>query len=160
MASDSCILFLHHSTDDLTLHHYELVKKYNSDKKIYSVGFANHNLITNSHVVTKSAEYPKNDVLNKKLGCDYWSEADLLIYDFYRIHKNIDVYYVIEYDTYSNCSIEKFYGCSMNMDAFSHVIHKKDNLYNWDWYAVLTDEQKRVLHGISWVAGKRSSLPQ
>lgn len=155
MRNNACILYLHHSTDALTVEHYNLVKKHNPDKDVYPVGFANHSLLDNSHVVFKSEKYPQNDSLNKKISSEYWSEADLLIYDFYLSNPNLPIYFILEYDTYCNCSIEKFYGHSLNMDAFSHIIHTKEDVCKWDWHAVLSDEQKKMsgLGGMSPTSG-------
>jgi predicted small secreted protein len=99
-----CILFLHYLNDDVTINHYELLKKYNPTKNIYPIGFENHNLIDGSHVVRKSELYPKNDIINKNCKKEYWTEADLLIYDFYLKYPNLPTYLVMEWDTYCNCS--------------------------------------------------------
>ena len=89
-----CILFLHYQNDDITIKHYELLKKYNPTKNIYPIGFENHNLIDGSHIVCKKESYPKNDIINKtsikkewtktlkeecdKIGIDYFTSP----YDF------------------------------------------------------------------------------
>jgi len=139
-----CILFLHYQNDDITNKHYELLKKYNPTKNIYPIGFENHNLIDGSHVVRKKESYPKNDILNKTCKREYWSEADLLIYDFYLNYPNLPVYFIIEWDTYCNCSLENFYGNSLNMNHFSHIIHKEESLKDWIWYKKLTKNQKLI----------------
>ena len=139
-----CILFLHYQNDDITIKHYELLKKYNPTKNIYPIGFENHNLIDGSHVVRKKESYPKNDILNKTCKREYWSEADLLIYDFYLNYPNLPVYFIIEWDTYCNCSLENFYGNSLNMNHFSHIIHKEESLKDWIWYKKLTKNQKLI----------------
>ena len=139
-----CILFLHYLNDDVTIKHYELLKKYNPNKNIYPIGFENHNLIDGSHVVCKKESYPKNDILNKTCKREYWSEADLLIYDFYLNYPNLPVYFVVEWDTYCNCSLENFYGNALNMNNFSHIIHKKESLKTWNWYKKLTKNQKLI----------------
>ena len=68
-----CILFLHYSNDDITLRNYELIKKYNPDKILYTIGFENHNLIQGSHIVSRKENYPKNDILNETSKREYWS---------------------------------------------------------------------------------------
>jgi len=139
-----CILFLHYLNDDVTINHYELLKKYNPTKNIYPIGFENHNLIDGSHVVRKSELYPKNDIINKNCKKEYWTEADLLIYDFYLKYPNLPTYLVMEWDTYCNCSLEDFYGNSLNMSNFSHGIADKENLETWYWYTQLSDSQKLI----------------
>lgn len=142
--SEICILFLHYQNDDITIKHYELLKKYNPTKNIYPIGFENHNLIGGSHVVSKSELYPKNDIINKNCKKEYWNEADLLIYDFYLKYPNLPTYLVIEWDTYCNCSLEQFYGSALKMNYFSHCIVRKENLKNWFWYNELSDFQKLI----------------
>jgi len=142
MVSD--ILFLHCSTNDVTLQNYELIKKYNPTKNVYPIGFENHDLLDDSHIVVRKQEYPNNHVLNEMYGNKYWSEADLLIYDFYLHNPNLSSYLVLEWDTYCNCSLESFYGESLYSDTFSHIIHTECNINDWYWYTMLTDEQKLI----------------
>jgi len=139
-----CILFLHYENNDVTINHYELLKKYNPTKNIYPIGFENHNLIDGSHVVRKSKLYPKNDIINKNCKKEYWSEADLLIYDFYLKYPNLPTYLVMEWDTYCNCPLEQFYGDALNMNYFSHCIVRKENLKNWCWYIQLSSSKKLI----------------
>ncbi len=137
-----CILFLHYSVNDVTIQNYELLKKYNPTKNIYPVGFENHNLISGSHIVSKKDLYPKNNILNENKKIEYWSEADLLIYDFYLNYPNLPTYLVIEWDTYSNCSLETFYSNALNMTHFSHMIYPQEKLNDWYWYTQLSENQK------------------
>jgi hypothetical protein len=115
LKSHICILFLHYSNDNVTMQNYKLLKKYNPTKNIYPIGFENHNLIDGSHVVSRKQSYPKNDILNETCKREYWSEADLLIYDFYLNYPNLPTYLVIEWDTYCNCSLESFYNNALTM---------------------------------------------
>jgi hypothetical protein len=142
--SEICILFLHYKNDDVTFQNYNLIKKYNPNKNIYSIGFENHDLINNSHVVYRKQSYPQNKNLNETCKKEYWSEADLLIYDFYINNPNFSKYFIIEWDTYCNCSLEDFYGNSLNMSNFSHCIADKENLESWYWYTQLSDFQKLI----------------
>jgi len=139
-----CILFLHYSNDNVTMQNYKLLKKYNPTKNIYPIGFENHNLIDGSHVVSRKQSYPKNDILNETCKREYWSEADLLIYDFYLNYPNLPTYLVIEWDTYCNCSLEQFYGDALNLDHFGHQICTYDELKNWYWYEKLFESQKNL----------------
>jgi hypothetical protein len=139
-----CILFLHYTNDDVTLRNYETIKKYNPDKIIFPIGFENHNLIEGSHIVSRKESYPNNNILNKTCKKEYWSEADLLIYDFYINNPNLPTYLVIEWDTYCNCSLENFYGNALIMSNFSHVTYPKEMLNNWYWYTQLSESQKSI----------------
>ena len=67
-----------------------------------------------------------------------------MIYDFYLNYPNLPVYFIIEWDTYCNCSLENFYGNSLNMNHFSHIIHKEESLKDWIWYKKLTKNQKLI----------------
>jgi hypothetical protein len=138
------ILFLHCSTSDVTIQNYELIKKHNPNKKIYPIGFENHDLLNGSHIVERKQEYPNNCILNEMCGNEYWSEADLLIYDFYIHYPTLPSYLVLEWDTYCNCSLESFYNTSLNLDTFSHIIHTESDINGWYWYDMLTDEQKLI----------------
>jgi hypothetical protein len=67
-----------------------------------------------SHAVHRSEELPTNYVLDDilKRGSGFKgnsSESDLLIYDFFLHHQDFDSYFLVEYDTYCNCSIEECY---------------------------------------------------
>jgi len=139
-----CIIFLHYTNDDVTIKNYETIKKHNPDKVIFTVGFENHNLIEGSHVVSRKEIYPNNNILNKTCEKEYWSEADLLIYDFYLKYPNLPTYLIIEWDTYCNCSLENFYGDALKMSNFSHDVVKKENLEYWYWYTQLSDSQKLI----------------
>jgi predicted small secreted protein len=154
--SEICILFLHYQNDNVTIQNYNLLKKNNPTKNVYSIGFENHNLIDGSHIVYRNQLYPQNKDLNSICKKEYWSEADLLIYDFYINNSNASKYLVIEWDTYCNCSLEDFYGNSLNMSNFSHGIAEKENLENWHWYTQLSDSQK-LIHNIGGI-GPTSGL--
>lgn len=114
------ILFLHHTKSDVTLHHYNLLKKHNPNSNVFPVGFAWHNLMEGSHIVYRYDEYPNNYILNNILNMGTSSESDLCIYDFFIHHQNFDSYFVVEWDTYCNCSVEEYYGEAMKKyDTFS-----------------------------------------
>lgn len=137
------ILFLHYNTSDVTVNNYNLLKQYNPTKNVYPVGFSGCNLLDGSHEVNKSSTYPSNSELDLKINRPYWSEADLLIYDFYLKYPNLPVYYIFEWDTYCNCSLEEFYGDTLNsLSNFSHMTYTSNILQNWVWYQLLSDSQK------------------
>jgi predicted small secreted protein len=88
--SEICILFLHYQNDNVTIQNYNLLKKNNPTKNVYSTGFENHNLIDGSHIVYRNQLYSQNKDLNSICKKEYWSEADLLIYDFYIKVKTVE----------------------------------------------------------------------
>lgn len=141
------ILFLHYNRSNVTLQNFERVKKYNPTKNIYPIGFSGCDLIEGSHVVNKSVDiYPTNNAfLNKDENRSVeWYEADILIYDFYRFHPNLPVYFIVEWDTYCNCSLEEFYGDKLYLNNFGHSVRTGGKLEDWYWYKQLTDEQKTM----------------
>jgi hypothetical protein len=140
------IIFLHFNRSDVTLHNFELIKKYNPTKNIYPVGFSGCDLIDGSHVVNKSKLlYPTNQIFEQIDETPIeWYEADILIYDFYKSHSNLPVYFILEWDTYCNCSLEEFYGDKLNLSNFGHSIRTGEKLEDWYWYKQLTDEQKTM----------------
>jgi hypothetical protein len=145
------ILFTHHNTSDLTLHNYNLVKKYNPNAPIFSVGFSQTSpifgkveelqLIEGSHIVQACEELPSNYVLDNVLKSGGFkansSESDLLIYDFFLHHQDFSSYFMIEYDTHCNCSVEECYGNAMKMyntfsaNIFTNVVEEfiKDEVF-------------------------------
>jgi len=110
--NDIAILFLHHTKSDVTIHNYNLLKKYNPNSSIFPVGFEWHDLMEGSHVVRRSDELPNNIILNNILngGKSTSSESDLYIYDFFLHNQDFDSYFIVEWDTYCNASIEECYG--------------------------------------------------
>ena len=142
-----CILFLHHNKSDVTLNNFNLIKKYNPTKNIYPIGFEGNDLIEGSHVVKNCKKtYPSNNLLFSQINCNSieWYEADILIYDFFKFHPNLPVYFVIEWDTYCNCSLEEFYGDKLKLNNFSNSIETGDKLKKWLWYIKLSEEQKTM----------------
>lgn len=140
-------MFLHHNVCDITLHHYNLIKKYNPDCNVIPVGFAWHTLMENSHVVYRHENYPNNIQLNQILfnGKSTSSESDLCIYDFFLHYQDFKHYFVIEWDTYCNCSLKEYYGEQINKcDTFSAFTFnnkpdainaiRKMNVKEWSWY--------------------------
>lgn len=120
--NNMAVLFLHHTKSDITIHNYNLLKKFNPNLSIFPVGFAWHDLMEGSHIVHRSDELPNNSILEKFLsnGKSTSSESDLYIYDFFLHHQDFDSYFVVEWDTYCNASIEECYGEAMNKyDTFS-----------------------------------------
>ena len=114
------VLYIHHCKNDVTLHNYDRLKRFNPDVDIYPVGFEWHDLIEGSHVVRRHDELPNNYILNDILKNGTSSESDLYLYDFFLHHQDYDSYFIIEWDTYCNASIEEVYGTAFEKyDTFS-----------------------------------------
>lgn len=112
--SKLAVLFLHHKNDEIIRHNYNLLLKYNPDVDIYPVGFRWHSLMENSHIVDRYEEFPNNHLLNSILNSGTSSESDLYLYHFFLHHQDYDAYFLVEWDTYCNCSIFEYYNEAMN----------------------------------------------
>lgn len=104
------VLYLHHCKNEVTIHNYNRLKKFNPNLDVYPVGFEWHDLIEGSHIVHRHDELPNNFVLNKLVNNTTSSESDLYIYDFFLHHQDYESYFVVEWDTYCNASILEVYG--------------------------------------------------
>ena len=104
------VLYLHHCKNEVTIHNYNRLKKFNPDLDVYPVGFEWHDLIEGSHIVHRHDELPNNFILNKLVNNTTSSESDLYIYDFFLHHQDYESYFVVEWDTYCNASILEVYG--------------------------------------------------
>ena len=143
----TAIIFLHHTVNDVVVHNFAKIKQFNPTSQVFSVGFAWHQLLPDSHVVRRTSELPNNETLNESLGMGTSSESDLCIYDFYMHHQEFDSYFIVEWDTYCNSSIEEVYGTAMkNLHSFSAFkftnkidapeVEKSQRRYvkEWSWY--------------------------
>jgi len=142
-----CILFLHHNTTDVTINNFNLISKYNPTKNIYPVGFAGNDLIDRSHIVKRSKDiWPSNEFLYKKIKNKPldWCEVDILIYDFFIHYPRLPIYFVLEWDTYCNCSLEEFYGNNLKLSNFANRIVTNEKLDDWVWYQHLSNDQKKI----------------
>ena len=99
------IFFLHYKNDDFTKENFNLLKKYNESWDIFPIGFSEHTLLENSLEADKD-NYPKNSLNFRSLN---GTQADLLIYEAYRLKPNYNKYFFLEYDTIFNTSIDSFF---------------------------------------------------
>lgn len=143
---DMCILFLHHKRCEVTHNNLKSMVLNNPTKKLFTIGFEGFELLQNSHVVYKDGvKYPNNDLMvAKNKDWLYWSEIDILIYDFYLNNPTYSRYIITEWDTYCNCSAEDFYGNMLYEDVVGHGIVNDFNIKDWCWYQFLTKEQKSI----------------
>ena len=129
------ILFSHHYIDDNIVNRYNNLKKLNSNWDVIPIGFDGYNLLPNSLIVNKK-EYPTNKAIsyfkdkeNYKKFLN-WADPDLFIYDGYKQLPNYDEYFLYEYDTICNVSIEDFF--NTNVDMFGNGIRVPID-ENWIW---------------------------
>jgi hypothetical protein len=126
------ILFSHHYADDFVKWNYENTKKLNSDWDVIPIGFPGYQLLPNSVVVDKS-KYPTNFNVVRKHPDKHvdWADPDLFIYDGYFQFPNYEMYFLLEYDTISNVSVDKFF--DMSLDFFGNNLNHPAAE---DWYWV------------------------
>lgn len=125
------ILFSHHYVDDIVIERFENLKKLNPNWDVFPIGFENYNLLKNSLIVDKS-KYPNNEGLIyfvPKYNIN-WFEPDLFIYEGYYQKPEYDEYFLYEYDTICNISIEEFF--NTNVDFFGSTICNPGE-ETWDW---------------------------
>jgi hypothetical protein len=158
----NAIIFIHHNTNEIAKHNLELIKKFNPDCDVFTVGFSWHNLFPDSHIVYRTEDWPVNYRLNNILNCGTSSESDLYIYDFFMHHQEYESYFVVEWDTYCNTSIQDFYGDAMKKyQTFSAFIFtnkpdlpdadktKLKYVKEWSWFGYFdqlkSDSEKKQL---------------
>lgn len=125
------LLFSHHYVTDWIVDRFDNLKKLNPSWDVVPIGFYGYELINNSLVVNKE-KYPCNKEL--QLYSYYyhtdWFDPDLFIYDGYFQKSDYDEYFLYEYDTVCNISIESFF--NTDVDFFGNNI-RSPALENWKW---------------------------
>ena len=115
------ILFSHHYVDDIIVERFDNLKNLNPNWDILPIGFCGYNLLPNS-IVTYKEKYPTNHELIKfsHVSNVDWADPDLFLYDGYLQKPNYDSYFLYEYDTICNVSIDSFF--NTNLDFFGNNI--------------------------------------
>jgi len=125
------LLFSHHYVTDWIVDRFDNLKKLNPSWDVVPIGFYGYELMDNSLVVNKE-KYPCNKEL--QLYSYYyhtdWFDPDLFIYDGYFQKSDYDEYFLYEYDTACNTSIESFF--NTDVDFFGNNI-RSPALENWKW---------------------------
>jgi hypothetical protein len=125
------ILFSHHYVNDIIVDRFNVLKKLNPTWDVISIGFEGYDLLPNS-IVTNKEKYPTNHGLvpySLVKNVD-WADPDIFLYDGYFQKPNYDSYFLYEYDTISNVSIESFF--DTNVDFFGNGICNPAR-EDWDW---------------------------
>jgi hypothetical protein len=125
------ILFSHHKVDELTIDRFNIVKKLNPSWDVIPIGFEGYELLEGS-IVTNRKKYPTNKTLIEfaHVHNEDWANPDLFLYDGYFQMPNYDEYFLYEYDTTSNVSIEEFF--NTNVDFFGNGIRSPAD-EKWWW---------------------------
>jgi hypothetical protein len=125
------ILFSHHYIDDLIIDRFNNVKKLNPTWDVVPIGFEGYNLLPNS-IVTSREKYPTNKELIRSAHVhnEDWANPDLFLYEGYYQRPNYNEYFLYEYDTISNVSIEEFF--NTNVDFFGNGIRSPAD-EKWWW---------------------------
>ena len=125
------ILFSHHYVNDIIVDRFNVLKKLNPTWDVIPIGFEGYDLLPNS-IVTNKEKYPTNHELvpySLVKNVD-WADPDIFLYDGYFQKPNYDSYFLYEYDTISNVSIESFF--NTNVDFFGNGICNPAR-EDWDW---------------------------
>lgn len=125
------ILFSHHKVDELTISRFNNVKKLNPTWDVIPIGFEGYSLFSNSLIVNRD-KYPTNKKLIEfaHVHNEDWANPDFFLYDGYYQMPNYDEYFLYEYDTISNISIEEFF--NTNVDFFGNGIRSPAD-EKWWW---------------------------
>jgi hypothetical protein len=124
-------LFSHHYVDGVIYDRYYNLKKLNPSWDIKPIGFEEYDLLPDSVVVNKD-KYPTNNLLK-----DYsiqksadWCDPDLYLYDAYLQYPHYDAYFLYEYDTICNVSIDDFFDTSLDFFGNNIVVPGDES---WWW---------------------------
>lgn len=143
--NNKAIIFTHHENSDFEQQNSNIIKGYNPDWDFYPIGFEGYDLLPGSLVACRE-DYPNNTglaTITKECGDNPdWYSCDILLCEAYRQIPNYESYFVIEYDTVCNCSIEDFF--KLDKDFFGNNI--KHNVDEWEWvdrYLSFSNSTKR-----------------
>ena len=125
------IIFSHYYVNDIIINRYNQLKKLNPTWDILSMGFDGYDLMPNSLVLYKQ-KYPTNKEIQYYVASNHldWFDSDLFIYEGYIQRPDYDEYFLYEYDTECNVSIESFF--NTNNDFFGNRICDPA-AEDWDW---------------------------
>lgn len=137
------IFFTHHFVDEFVVKNFENLKQLNSTWDVVPIGFIGYNLLPNSLVVDRR-KYPTNkELCNHVNYSEEWCSPDLFFYDGYEQLRNYEGYFIYEYDTICNISIDSFF--DTNVDFFGNNI---ENPGSEDWMWIQLYRKYNVYHTI------------
>lgn len=125
------IIFSHFFVNDDIINRFNNLKILNPNWDVIPIGFEGYNLLDYSIQIKKDI-YPSNKdihyyVPNNSID---WFDGDLCLYDIYQKFEHYDEYFLYEYDTICNVSIESFFDTTL--DFFGSTICNPGS-EDWDW---------------------------
>jgi len=137
-------LFSHHKVTDVIIDRFNNLKKLNPYWDVKPIGFLGYDLLTDSIVVNKD-KYPTNHILK-----DYsvqksadWCDPDLYLYDAYLQFPHYDGYFLYEYDTICNVSIDDFFDTSLDCFGNNIVVPGEESWWWVEYYRKLNPNNHR-----------------
>lgn len=125
------IIFSHHYVDETIKNRFLNLKQLNPTWDVLSIGFEGYDLIPNSLIVNKK-KYPSNVSINYHVpdkSID-WFDCDLFAYDVYLQKPDYKEYFLYEYDTICNVSIDSFFDTNVNF--FGSTVCNPGS-ESWEW---------------------------
>jgi hypothetical protein len=137
------ILFSHHFVEEYIEDRFKLLKKINKDCDIKAIGFKDSkNLLTES-IIVDTKKYPNNEAFSRYFDKHTnWSETDLFLYEAYFQYPNYDKYFLLEYDTIFNTSIETFFPKIKECNHFGSNVYNDLNDENWIFYKIYKEKNE------------------
>ena len=136
------ILFSHHYVDDIIVERFDNLKNLNPSWNIIPIGFERYELLDGS-IITNREKYPSNKDIHYYVPNNHldWFDGDLCLYDIYRHYNDYNEYFLYEYDTICNVSIESFFNtrldffgstiCNPGEESWEWIkLYRKHNIYN------------------------------
>jgi hypothetical protein len=122
-----CILFLHHSDDDLTHFHAELIQRLNPGVPFVPLTF--------DRGLPNALRFKMPEVT------DQWHDNDLLIYAWFLSPHRLDAerYLVVEYDTYCTVPFREFYAGVWDQPVACARVVTLQNDPKWWWFRAIQD---------------------
>lgn len=138
------ILFSHHYVDDVVVKRFENLQQLNPSWDIISIGFEGYELIENSVKINRN-KYPTNNdihyyVPNNNID---WFNGDFCLYESYLKFPDYDEYFLYEYDTICNVSIENFFNTTV--DFFGSTICNPAS-EDWEWVKLYRKHNINNIH--------------
>lgn len=125
------VLFSHHYVSDVVIERINNLKRLNPNWDVKSIGFEGYNLLPDSIVVNKD-KYPSNFELRGLHPNHHidWFDPDFYLYDAYLQHPDYNGYFLYEYDTICNTSIDSFFDTSLDFFG-NNVLNPAEE--DWEW---------------------------
>ncbi|MBM4316280.1 MAG: hypothetical protein FJ116_02230 [Deltaproteobacteria bacterium] len=141
LLSVTLILFAHHFVTKNIKNKFELLKQLNKKCNVKAIGFKDNKDLLLGSIIVDTKKYPNNKnvsiYFNKHVN---WTEADLFLYEAYFLYPNYKKYFLLEYDTIFNTSIEEFF-------PINKYNHFGSNIFNnvgmsWEFCRIYKEENK------------------